>query len=76
MAGLVAACAARGTSRGTRAGAWIVSHRDHGELVLEGPALDVLLEAGATPVRPATWAERLLGDVIRTEGPGGSAESP
>jgi glycosyltransferase involved in cell wall biosynthesis len=91
MAALVGACAARRTSRGTRDGAWIVSHGeygdtgehrdtgehgDSGQLVCEGPALDVLLEAGATPVRPATWAERLLGEVNRSKGPGGSAEPP
>jgi glycosyltransferase involved in cell wall biosynthesis len=76
MAGLVGACVRLGTARGNRAGAWIVSHGDRGELVCEGPALDVLLESGATLSRPATWAERLLGKVIRTEGPGGSAEPP
>jgi glycosyltransferase involved in cell wall biosynthesis len=76
MAGLVGACVRRGTARGTRAGAWIVSHADSGEHVCEGPALDVLLEAGATLRRPATWAERLLGKVSRIEGPGGSAEPP
>jgi glycosyltransferase involved in cell wall biosynthesis len=76
MAGLIGACVRRGTSRGSRAGAWTVSPGDGGELVREGPALDVLLEAGATLGRPATWAERLLGQVIRTEGPGGSAAPP
>jgi glycosyltransferase involved in cell wall biosynthesis len=76
MAGLVGACVQRRTSRGTRAGAWTVSPGEGGELVCEGPALDVLLAAGATLGRPATWAERLLGKVIRTEGPGGSAEPP
>jgi glycosyltransferase involved in cell wall biosynthesis len=76
MAWLVGACVRLGTSRGTRAGAWIVSHGDGGQLVSEGPALDVLLEAGATLGRPATWAERLLGKVNRDEGPGGSAEPP
>jgi hypothetical protein len=53
-----------------------VSHGDSGELVAEGPALDVLLEAGATLGRPATWAERLLGKADHSEGPGGSAEPP
>jgi glycosyltransferase involved in cell wall biosynthesis len=76
MAGLVGACVRLRTSRGTRAGAWIVSDGDSGELVSEGPALDVLLEAGATLDRPATWAERLLGKANRSEGPGGSAEPP
>ncbi len=46
MASLIGACVRQGTSRGTRAGAWIVSQRDGGELVAEGPALDMLLEAG------------------------------
>jgi glycosyltransferase involved in cell wall biosynthesis len=76
MAALIEACVGRGTSRGTRTGAWVVAPPGGGELVREGPALDVLLEAGATAARPATWAERLLGQVIRTEGPGGSAEPP
>jgi glycosyltransferase involved in cell wall biosynthesis len=74
MASLIGACVRQGTSRGTRTGAWIVSNGDGGELVSEGPALDVLLEAGATLGRSATWAERLLGEAMGTEGPGGSAE--
>ena len=76
MAGLVGACVRLRTARGTRTGAWTVSHGDSGELVAEGPALDVLLEAGATLGRPATWAERLLGKADHSEGPGGSAEPP
>jgi glycosyltransferase involved in cell wall biosynthesis len=76
MAGLLGACVRLRTARGTRAGAWIVSHGDSGELVAEGPALDVLLEAGATLGRSATWAERLLGKADHSEGPGGSAEPP
>ena len=76
MAGLVGACVRLRTARGSRAGAWIVSHGDSGELVAEGPALDVLLEAGATLGRPATWAERLLGKADHSKGPGGSAEPP
>ena len=43
MAQLIAACVRLGTSRGTRAGAWIVSHGELGETVAEGPVLDVLL---------------------------------
>jgi glycosyltransferase involved in cell wall biosynthesis len=76
MASLVGASVRRGTSRGHQAGAWIVSHRDRGDLVSEGPALDVLLAAGATLSRPATRAERLLGEVVRTEGPGRGAAPP
>jgi glycosyltransferase involved in cell wall biosynthesis len=76
MAALVGASVRLRTSRGSQAGAWIVSHRDRGDLVSEGPALDVLLAAGAALSRPATWAERLLGEVARTEGPGRGAAPP
>jgi len=61
MARLVAASAARGTSRATRAGAWIVTAGD-GEVVAEGPVLDALLESGGELVRPATPTEHLLGE--------------
>lgn len=67
MAQLLAACARLGTSRGTRDGAWVVSHGDLGEMVAEGPVLDVLLGAGGAIVRRATPTERLLGE------PGGAA---
>jgi len=70
MAQLVVACVRRGTSQGTRAGAWIVSRRDNGgEVVAEGPVLDVLLESGGVIRRQATPAERLLGEVTGTAGP-------
>jgi glycosyltransferase involved in cell wall biosynthesis len=83
MARLVAACAARGTSRGTRAGAWIVARGagdggggggDDGAgggdvVVAEGPVLDVLLESGGELVRRATPAEHLLGEVSDAAGP-------
>jgi len=72
MAELIAACVRLGTSRGTRAGAWILSRRslgdadlgdaDLGDTVAEGPVLDLLLGAGAVLVRRATSAERLLGE--------------
>jgi len=62
MARLVAACVRRGTSRGTRDGAWIVA-RGGVEVVAEGPVLDVLLESGGELVRHATPAEHLLGEV-------------
>jgi glycosyltransferase involved in cell wall biosynthesis len=61
MARLIAACVRLGTTRATRAGAWVVSHDDLGEIVAEGPVLDVVLGAGGTVVRPATPTERLLG---------------
>jgi glycosyltransferase involved in cell wall biosynthesis len=71
MASLVAACLQRGTSRGSRPGAWLVScAAGPGPAVLlaEGPVLDILLSRGAVPLRPATPRERLLG---RVAGPGG-----
>jgi glycosyltransferase involved in cell wall biosynthesis len=70
MARLIEGCVRLGTSRGTRAGAWVVSHDDLGATVAEGPALDVLLGAGGVIVRRATPAERLLGE------PGGAAGPP
>jgi len=64
MARLIEASVRRGTSRGTRAGAWVVSPvPDQPEVVAEGPVLDVLLERGGVTVRRATPAERLLGQV-------------
>ena len=65
MAGLVAACAARGTSLTTRPGAWIVAQGggDGDDVVAEGPVLDVLLENGGVLLRRATEAEHLLGEV-------------
>jgi glycosyltransferase involved in cell wall biosynthesis len=71
MADLIAACVRLGTSRGTRAGAWIVSPGSPGDspgdaapgsTVAEGPVLDALLAAGAVLIREATPAERLLGE--------------
>ncbi len=67
MAELVAACVQAGTARGTQRGAWIVS-RDDGEAVAEGPVLDALTASGGTVLRPATPAERLLGEVAGTTG--------
>ena len=74
MAGLIAACVRLGTSRGTRQGAWVVARTVaggmvHGEVVAEGPVLDVLLGAGAVLVRPATPDERLLGERSSAAGP-------
>ncbi|MGH3247811.1 MAG: glycosyltransferase family 4 protein [Trebonia sp.] len=69
MARLIEACVRRGTARGTRPGAWVVSRDDLGATVAEGPALDVLLGAGGVLVRPATPAERLLGEPGGTAGP-------
>jgi glycosyltransferase involved in cell wall biosynthesis len=65
MAELVAACLRAGTARGTRAGAWVVSRGDE-DAVAEGPVLDALIAAGGTVRRPATPAERLLGEVAGT----------
>jgi glycosyltransferase involved in cell wall biosynthesis len=74
MAQLVGACVRLGTSRGTRAGAWIVSPASHGgDVVAEGPVLDVLLGSGGVLVRPATRAERLLGEVSGLAGPAAAA---
>lgn len=61
MATLLAACLHRGTARASRPGAWIVSSPDGGERLAEGPVLDILADGGATPRRPATPLERLLG---------------
>jgi len=68
-----------GTSRGTRTGAWIVSPDDgDGEVVAEGPVLEMLVPAGrktgkvpkiGKTLRPATPAERLPGEVTGTTGP-------
>ena len=71
MATLVGACLERGTSRASRAGAWLVpgppGQRPDTRLA-EGPVLDILISRGAEPLRPATPQERLLG---RAAGPGG-----
>ncbi len=69
MAQLVGACVRLGTSRGTRAGAWIVSRADGDDVVAEGPVLDVLLGSGGQQVRRATAAERMLGEVTGAMGP-------
>ena len=63
MAQLAGACVRLGTSRGTRTGAWLVSRAGGGDVVAEGPVLDVLLGSGGVLVRRATPAERLLGEV-------------
>ena len=77
MTRLVAACVRLGTSRGTRTGAWIVSRGDgNGDVVAEGPVLDVLLESGGELVRRATQAEQMLGEVSHAAGPAGAAGPP
>jgi glycosyltransferase involved in cell wall biosynthesis len=70
MARLIEASVRMGTSRGTHAGTWIVSHNDGGdEVVAEGPVLGMLLDSGAAILRPATSADRLLGEVTGAAGP-------
>jgi glycosyltransferase involved in cell wall biosynthesis len=69
MADLVGACVRAGTARGTMDFACVVSTGDGGEVVAEGPVLDALIGSGGTVLRPATSAERLLGEVAGTPGP-------
>jgi glycosyltransferase involved in cell wall biosynthesis len=76
MAGLVRACVTRGTSRATRDGAWIVSRADGGVVVAEGPAPDLLIDAGSELVRRATPAEHLLAEVSGSTPTAGPARSP
>jgi glycosyltransferase involved in cell wall biosynthesis len=77
MTRLVSACVRLGTSRGTRTGAWVVSRGNgDGDVVAEGPVLDVLLESGGQLVRRATDGERLLGEVSHIAGPVGAAGQP
>jgi glycosyltransferase involved in cell wall biosynthesis len=64
MCRLVLACVQRGTSRAARSGAWVVE----ADLVAEGPPLDLLADSGATLVRPAELAERLLAQVLPSGG--------
>jgi glycosyltransferase involved in cell wall biosynthesis len=64
MARLIDACVRRGSARGKRAGAWVVSAADGRVAVAEGPLLDLLLDAGHGIVRQATAAERLLGELL------------
>jgi len=61
MLRLAEACLHAGSARGTRHGAWIVA-AGTATMVAEGPVLDEMLNAGATVTRPATAAERLLGE--------------
>jgi glycosyltransferase involved in cell wall biosynthesis len=69
MATLLSACLQSGTSRASRPGAWIMSSQDGGLLLAEGPVLDILVSDGsATPLRPATPLERLLGRAIAEPG--------
>jgi len=68
MAELVGACVRAGTARGTIDVACVVS-TSGGDVVAEGPVLDALIGAGGTVLRPATPAERLLGEVAGTPGP-------
>jgi glycosyltransferase involved in cell wall biosynthesis len=60
MAELITAAVEAGTARARRQGTWIVS-RATDEVLAEGPVLDALIAAGATPLRPATPLERLTG---------------
>ena len=68
MAELVGASVRAGTARGTMDVACVVS-AGGGDVVAEGPVLDALIDAGGTVLRPATPAERLLGEVAGTPGP-------
>lgn len=69
MARLIEASVRMGTSRGTLPGTWIVSRHDGGdEVVAEGPVLGMLLDSGGQILRPATPAERLLGEVTGATG--------
>jgi hypothetical protein len=68
LAELVGACVRAGTARGTRDSACVVS-TGGGEVVAEGPVLDAFIDACGTVLRPATPAERLLGEVAGTPGP-------
>lgn len=61
MLRLAAACLHTSSARATRHGAWIVA-AGTATMVAEGPVLDEMLNAGATVTRPATTAERLLGE--------------
>jgi glycosyltransferase involved in cell wall biosynthesis len=61
-----------GSAQGSRDGAWVVGYKDGDidrSVVLEGPALDLLVKRlrGTVRVRPAAPAEHLLG---RTDGAG------
>ncbi len=47
------ACLQRGTSRASQAGAWIVSTRDGGLRLAEGPVLDILAGQGRADAAPA-----------------------
>jgi hypothetical protein len=70
MAEMALACLQRGTSRGSRPGAWVISRPEAADTVAEGPVLDLLLNAGGAITRPATPAERLLGSVLHETVPG------
>jgi glycosyltransferase involved in cell wall biosynthesis len=70
MAEMVEACLRLGTSRGNRAGAWVVSGPESGGTVAEGPVLDLLVASGGVITRPATPAERLIGTVLDETVPG------
>jgi len=63
------ACVQAGTARGTRDGALVISSSGGGEVVAEGPVLDALIASGGKVLRPATTAERLLGEVTLVSGP-------
>ncbi|HEU5392442.1 MAG TPA: glycosyltransferase family 4 protein, partial [Streptosporangiaceae bacterium] len=69
MAELVGACVRAGTARGTMDSAWVVGPSGGGEVVAEGPVLDALIASGGKVLRPATTAERLLGEVTLVSGP-------
>ena len=61
MAEMVEACLRLGSSRGSRAGAWVVCGPESGDTVAEGPVLDLLVASGGVITRPAAPAERLIG---------------
>jgi glycosyltransferase involved in cell wall biosynthesis len=69
MAELVAACVRAGTARGTTDSACVVATSGGDEVVAEGPVLDALVASGGKVLRPATTAERLLGEVTLVSGP-------
>ena len=69
MAALLGALPAPRDLAGEPAGAWIMSSRDGDLLLAEGPVLDILAGQGsATPLRPATPLERLLGRAVAEPG--------
>ncbi len=68
MAELAGACVSAGSARGTMDSACVISTEGGDEVVAEGPVLDALVASGGTVLRPATTAERLLGEVTSRPG--------